>query len=879
MQNGDPALRLAWPLVGRADLLDRIVATLRSSAAVAVVLCGPAGVGKTRLAAEATALLGSTDWLVLSVTANSAISAIPLGALRSVLGDSELDANAAAHDSIALFERARTSVLELAAGRRVVMVVDDLSLLDSLSLALMTQLLAAGVIHLVATIRSGEPLPDAILEMWTANTALRIDVPPLSVQEYETVLSGVLAGPVAHRTAVELHRSSGGNPLFLRELVFGALDASQLTPEEGVWQLIGEPLGTPALHDLIRSRLRHLEKAEQAIVECLAVCEPVELGDLPGENAAMHVEALESAGVAVVDDSGGRLLISLAHPQYVAAVRSGLSRLRVISILLEQADRVSARPMTPDDELRVATWRLDGGKPSDPELLSRAAHLAVIAQDHSAVLRLAGAAVVAGAPPAEMLFLQGDALWTLGRNSEALGMLERAAAEDEAHPTTVQLSGLIAAARAGTYAGEALGNTKGLAVLDEVAERHPVLARSLSLARSVLLLNLEEAELAAGELVTASPQTDSEEEREAILAMSTALPLSALGKSDEALAAARRAVAHAETARRPAFALRRAQMVLATVLLQSGATAEAQRTAVASMHDAIAHDDESSIRYDELTLGRCFLAKGRLSSAARWFADVVSGAQARGPIAYRDQAKAMLALTLAQQGKIAEAAALQADLSAEFVARNSNATLSGLWIEALTGDRKAATAKMIEHAVIVTGRGHVVLASTLLHAAARLGAAAEGAPLLTKLATPASCPLLAARAAHARAEASGDVAELAAAAEDWETLGSMLFAAEGFASAARAALKADQARESAAFQNRSDALVKLCEGAQTPLLQFTDAPEPLTAREREVAALASQGLSSAEIAEKLFLSTRTVDNHLQSTYAKLGIRGRSELQQ
>jgi len=393
----------------------------------------------------------------------------------------------------------------------------------------------------------------------------------------------------------------------------------------------------------------------------------------------------------------------------------------------------------------------------------------------------------------------------------------------------------------------------------------------------VLLLNLEEAELAAGELVAASPHTDSPEEREAILSMSTALPLSALGKSAEAIAAARRAVAHAETARRPAFALRRAQMVLATVLLQSGSTAEAQRATIASMHDAIAHDDESSIRYDELTLGRCFLAKGRLTSAGRWFADVVSGAQARGPIAYRDQAKAMLALTLAYQGKLEQAAALQADLSQEFVARNSNATLSGLWIEALVGDRASATAQLVEHAGVVTARGHVVLASTLLHAAARLGAADSAAPLLTRLEASTDCPLVMARAAHARAEASGSATELAAAGATWEQLGGLLFAAECFASAARAALRADQARESAAYQNKSDALVKDCEGAATPLLQFADAPEPLTAREREVAGLAAQGLSSVEIAERLFLSPRTVDNHLQSTYAKLGIRGRSEL--
>lgn len=51
----------------------------------------------------------------------------------------------------------------------------------------------------------------------------------------------------------------------------------------------------------------------------------------------------------------------------------------------------------------------------------------------------------------------------------------------------------------------------------------------------------------------------------------------------------------------------------------------------------------------------------------------------------------------------------------------------------------------------------------------------------------------------------------------------------------------------------------------------------LTAREREIAALAVEGLTSAEIAEQVFLSPQTVKNHLSSVYYKLGIsrRGRA----
>jgi DNA-binding CsgD family transcriptional regulator len=53
--------------------------------------------------------------------------------------------------------------------------------------------------------------------------------------------------------------------------------------------------------------------------------------------------------------------------------------------------------------------------------------------------------------------------------------------------------------------------------------------------------------------------------------------------------------------------------------------------------------------------------------------------------------------------------------------------------------------------------------------------------------------------------------------------------------------------------------------------------EPLTPREREVALLAAGGRSSADIGDRLGLSTRTVDTHLARVYRKLGISGRAEL--
>jgi len=53
-------------------------------------------------------------------------------------------------------------------------------------------------------------------------------------------------------------------------------------------------------------------------------------------------------------------------------------------------------------------------------------------------------------------------------------------------------------------------------------------------------------------------------------------------------------------------------------------------------------------------------------------------------------------------------------------------------------------------------------------------------------------------------------------------------------------------------------------------------PENLSSREREVLIEAARGLSSKEIAGKLYISERTVQTHLGSIYDKLGARNKTE---
>ncbi len=60
---------------------------------------------------------------------------------------------------------------------------------------------------------------------------------------------------------------------------------------------------------------------------------------------------------------------------------------------------------------------------------------------------------------------------------------------------------------------------------------------------------------------------------------------------------------------------------------------------------------------------------------------------------------------------------------------------------------------------------------------------------------------------------------------------------------------------------------------------LAEAAEPisLTRREWDVAELVAQGLTNREIAERLFLSERTVENHVQHILTKLNLSNRSQV--
>ncbi|WP_435241613.1 LuxR C-terminal-related transcriptional regulator [Streptomyces cucumeris] len=87
----------------------------------------------------------------------------------------------------------------------------------------------------------------------------------------------------------------------------------------------------------------------------------------------------------------------------------------------------------------------------------------------------------------------------------------------------------------------------------------------------------------------------------------------------------------------------------------------------------------------------------------------------------------------------------------------------------------------------------------------------------------------------------------------------------------------DLARQCGAVRLADLARERLRAFGARPRRTHTAGASALTDRERRVAELAARGLTNREIADTLFITQRTVENHLTSGFRKLGITGRRAL--
>ncbi|MFI9556726.1 AAA family ATPase [Nonomuraea endophytica] len=379
-----------WPFAGRRQELEHLVRLARDPTAQGVLVAGPAGVGKSRLAGKILEAFRPGRVTLLPITATKAASGIPNGALADLIPRDHPP------HLVNTLRWAGEELLKQARGRTLVLAVDDAHLLDSHSAEVVASLVRARQARLVATLRTGEPAPDSMTGLWRDGHVRRLDVDPFSDADLVAVLAAALGGPPDDATARRLGEITEGNALFLQEVVTAARAAGSLHPIQGVWKLTGDPPLAPRLADLIHERIGALSPALKAVLEYTAFAEPVGARTLSALCSEEAVLEAEERGLIKVAVDRRREIARLGHPLYGEVARDHCPELRRRR---RHADLVAAvEPMglrRVEDLVRVTVWRLTAGLGAAPEPLLAACRLAWAAHDYPTAIRLGEAAVEA----------------------------------------------------------------------------------------------------------------------------------------------------------------------------------------------------------------------------------------------------------------------------------------------------------------------------------------------------------------------------------------------------------------------------------------------------------------------------------------------------
>ena len=865
-----------WPLVGRADELELVERAMARSGGVGVVITGQAGVGKTRLVRCLVERAAAAGRATAFVQATRSAGAMPFGAFAHLL---PADLNSAG--PVNLLGVAGAAVVGRSTDGQLVLGVDDAHLLDASSAALVRHLAASAACFLLVTVRVREPSPDAIVSLWKDGPLERIELQALPEAQVVELTRSALGGHVDGATLHRLWEASQGNPLYVRELVLGGIDAGILALLHGVWRWHSPSLVSPRLTELVDTRLGDLRTNERRVLEIVAQAEPLEAAFLDALIDQSDRESVERRGLLEALVSGRRHVVRVSHPLYAEALRAGTPPSLVPEVLGCLADLLAATgARRTGDLLRLATWRLGAGDVTDTELFVTAAREAVALLDFALAERLARA-VLEVENGFEARFVLATALIGLSRYDEAetlLTDLEDSAENDEQR------------ARAALRRSDILHGPLGRG--DEALE---VLARGLDdvstlLWRDALIAARARHELFGGSALDAltaieevlqrpvlEPQIASEvasvvtwgcivtgREHDA-LAFNERLP----GTTPEAAGRYATTASHIGMLNRSA-----AEAVLGNLIAAERIAGEAHQQSTAQGGDAQRAVAGFAYGWVLRVIGRVLIASDVLTDSAAVLRDVDF---------YRQHAACLgeLAQCLALVGEVDAAAAASAEAEAarvpSFVMDYSYVMGGRAWTAYARGEHSLARRVARDSAKGCASYGQVVFEAFAWHDLARLGDP-EGASIpLASLAGRVDGELVPAFAAHAAALASKEADGLAGVASTFEKMGAVLYAAEAAAEAAR--LHADHGRTGSALTSASRArrLADRCEGARTPALKGLDTSLPLTAREHEIASLAASGLSNRQIAERLVVSVRTVDNHLHNAFAKLGITQRSGL--
>jgi DNA-binding CsgD family transcriptional regulator len=204
-------------VVGRAQPLAALDGALADTPSV-TLLSGEAGVGKTRLALETEARARARGFAVLHGESvefgGDAIAYAPVVAALRDVGGPVLAGGSAGE----LYERLLALLGRLAGERGpLLMVLEDVHWAGRSTaelLAFLARNLRTERIAVLATYRSDDELPEHLRR----SAVTRIALAPFTVPEVAAQLEAIAGGPLPAGLVADLHRRAGGNPFYVEEL-------------------------------------------------------------------------------------------------------------------------------------------------------------------------------------------------------------------------------------------------------------------------------------------------------------------------------------------------------------------------------------------------------------------------------------------------------------------------------------------------------------------------------------------------------------------------------------------------------------------------------------------------------------------------------------
>jgi DNA-binding CsgD family transcriptional regulator len=812
-------------LVGRDDDMARARSLLDRYSVL--VISGASGVGKTSLAAWLAGEWQDARGEVVEIRGTYGLRSVPFGAIAAHLRLDPIE------HTTELAARAVQSIRRL--GPEVMVLVDDAHLLDEESAGLVSALAQISEVSLVCVVSPGEPAPADITGLWARWPESRIDLGPLTSDQVRQMIVDRLGGEPSDEVVEETSRLTLGYPLYVAALLSEVADQEGVS--EGADALRLALSSSDRLPELMERRLSRLDSRERHLFDSIAFAEslPVELArSLSGSDS---LSALESAGL--ITAHSGRIQIS--HPLLATTSRRSLSRERLRSCANDLLDAITSR-LNEVDVASLVRKALDVGVVPPSGQLTTSAQVALAWHDYSGAARLASYAP----DDPGLSVLRAKAFRYLGEIPKDIP-----ASLDDAELTDF----VSAQSQAMAYGERRFSDAvavleEGLATIDDVSSRNRLALELMILAG---LSGKIDSLLEASRLVTDDVDPNTQLLAISSTQLSEGLTLST-STAEETYARGRRV---AELGEVDPMVLEQLEISRGLVDLAEARLDEARGRLTGGAADRVLAGTWLLV---QSVLADAWLPMQKALDLAEQSVALLESFDPLGNLA---QARYVSQLRRAQsrleRGDVLTGPELEPGVAAIDHLMSERADAWHLWAEA----DPSAPKRLAEIGRAAVNLGHRFWGLCALIDATRLGAGPDVAADIEQLAITRGAGLAVVAGRFARAdgrEALWDTSRL------WLEAGAPVYALEAAAMAADGANAVDCAR------------VQLlgASGLRSVAVDTSGLSQPLTVRQLDTLNWAATGASNDEIAEALFVSRRTIENHLHRIYKMLGV-GRDEL--